>query len=78
MCLGIPAQIVEVHARQGVSRPAVVRRVDGAETPADLAMLPEATLGDFVILHSGYAVCMLSTEEASHAIELLTEGGLVM
>lgn len=77
MCIGIPAEIVAIGRVSGVSRPATVRRPDGVETPADLVMLPDASVGDFVIVHSGYAVSLLADEEASMAIELLTKGGTV-
>lgn len=77
MCIGIPAEIIATGKVSGVSRPATVRRPDGIVTPADLVMLPEASVGDFVIVHSGYAVSLLTDQEASMAIELLTKGGSV-
>ena len=73
MCLGIPARIVSVDLSDPFSRPAVLRRDDGTEMVADLAMVPEAGPGDYVVTHSGFAVSLLTGEEARRAIALHNE-----
>lgn len=73
MCLGIPARVVSVDLSDQVSRPAVLTRSDGIEIRADLAMVPEAGPGDYVVTHSGFAVSLLTCEEARQAIGLLDE-----
>ncbi len=77
MCLGIPARIVYIQEPDGLSRPAMSRRSDGTEMKLDLAMVPDAVPGDYVIAHSGFALSLLTEEEAREAIDLLNyfEGG---
>ena len=73
MCLGIPARIVSVDLSDQTSRPAVLKRNDGTEITADLAMVPEAGPGDYVVTHSGFAISVLTEEEARQAIGLFDE-----
>lgn len=73
MCLGIPAQVVSVEMSDRFSRPAILRRSDGSEMKADLAMVPEAGPGDYVVTHSGFAVSLLTEEQAREAIGLLNK-----
>lgn len=75
MCLGIPARVLSVSDAEGISRPALVLRGDGARIPADLAMVPDAAVGDYVVTHSGFAVSILTKEEALEATRLLNETG---
>jgi hydrogenase expression/formation protein HypC len=70
MCLAIPARIISIGQGAGASRPATVR-VGGIERPVDLSLVPEATVGDYVVTHSGYAISVLSRERAVETIEML-------
>lgn len=55
MCVAVPGRIVSIGERSGPSIPA--RVVFGeVERDVDLAMVPEAKIGDQVIAHSGYAI----------------------
>lgn len=55
MCVAIPGRIVSIGERSGPSIPA--RVIFGeVERDIDLAMVPEAGVGDLVIVHSGYAI----------------------
>ena len=69
MCLGIPGKVVEI-SDEGVLRMA---RVDfgGVRKEACLAYLPEVVLGDYVIVHVGFAISRLDEEEAMRTLELL-------
>jgi hydrogenase expression/formation protein HypC len=73
MCLGTLARIVSVNTSDGVSRPAVLKGPDGTEMMADLAMIPEATPGDYAVIHSGFAISLLTEAEAREAMRLLAE-----
>jgi hydrogenase expression/formation protein HypC len=73
MCLGIPARVISVNLSGEASRPAVLKRIDGTEMKADLAMVPEAVPGDYVVTHSGFAVSLLTEAEARRAISLFEE-----
>lgn len=55
MCAAIPGQVVEIGDRSNVHIPS---RVDlgGTLAEVDLILVPDARIGDFVIVHSGYAI----------------------
>jgi hydrogenase expression/formation protein HypC len=69
MCLGIPGKVVEIDD-EGELRMA---RVDfgGVRKEACLAYVPEVQLGDYVIVHVGFAISRLDEEEAQKTLELL-------
>ena len=75
MCLAIPGKIVEFHNSDGVR----MSKVDfgGVAREACLEYLPEAGLGDFVLVHAGFAISKVEPEEAARTLKLLAEmGGL--
>jgi hydrogenase expression/formation protein HypC len=69
MCLGIPGKVVEIRD----DGPLRMARVDfgGVRKEACLAYLPEVGLGDYVIVHVGFAISQLDEEEARKTLELL-------
>lgn len=71
MCLGIPGKIVEKYERDGLP----MGRVDfgGALREACLSYVPEASVGDYVLIHVGFAINRLSEEEAQETLALLQE-----
>lgn len=71
MCLAIPAQIVELK-EEGMAR----ARVGESETylNTSVMLLPEpAEVGDYVIIHAGFALHKLNREEAQETLRLLRE-----
>lgn len=71
MCLAIPAQIVELK-EQGMAR----ARVGESQTylNASVMLLPEAVeIGDYVIVHAGFAMHKLNKDEALETLRLLRE-----
>ena len=69
MCLGIPGKVVEI-SDEG---PLKMARVDfgGVRKEACLAYVPEVQLGDYVIVHVGFAISQVDEEEALRTLELL-------
>ena len=67
MCLGIPAKII---SRNGDLAKVMV---GGVEYTASLQLLPESGVGDFVIIHAGFAIEKIDPEEAAHTIKLFQE-----
>jgi hydrogenase expression/formation protein HypC len=69
MCLGIPGKVVEINDEG----PLRMARVDfgGVRKEACLAYLPEVVLGDYVIVHVGFAISQLDEEEAHKTLEIL-------
>ena len=79
MCLGIPGKVVEIRD-DGAMRMATVD-YGGARKEACLAYVPAVGLGDYVIVHVGFAISQLDEEEALRTLELLRmmdEEGLAM
>ena len=71
MCLAVPGKIVNFHDLDGVK----MARVDfgGITREACLEYLPEAGIGDYVLVHAGFAISRISPEEAQRTYEYLTE-----
>ncbi len=71
MCLGVPGKIIETYQQQGLR----MGRVDfgGTVLEACLAYVPEAEVGDYVVVHVGFAISRLSAEEAERTLRLLHE-----
>jgi hydrogenase expression/formation protein HypC len=78
MCLGIPGRIVEITATDAE---ALMRmgKVDfgGIAREVCLAYVPEADVGDFVIVHAGFAITQLDETEARETIALMVEAGIL-
>jgi hydrogenase expression/formation protein HypC len=65
MCLAIPMKIVRIQE----DGKAVVRQ-DNLETQTDISLLQDAKVGDYVIIHAGYAIERLDLEDAQERLEL--------
>lgn len=75
MCLAIPGRILETEERDG-NRLAKVQ-FGGITRQAFLNFVPEAQVGDYVIVHVGFAISRLDEEEARRTFEALESMGLV-
>jgi hydrogenase expression/formation protein HypC len=76
MCLGIPGRVVEIRDDGGLP----MGKVDfgGVRKDACLAYIPEVQLGDYVIIHVGFAISRVDEDEALRTLEILaTMGDLV-
>ena len=71
MCLGVPGKIIEIYRKQGLS----MAKVDfsGVTREACIEHVPEAQVGDYAVIHVGFAISLLSEEEALQSIDLLRE-----
>ncbi len=68
MCLAIPAEITEIKGEMATVR------VGGALRKASLLLLPEEPkVGDFVIVHAGFALHRVDPDEARESLRLLRE-----
>ena len=67
MCLGIPAQLVEVHGELATAE------VSGVRREISTALVPDAQVGDWVLVHVGFALHTIDEEEAARTLELLEE-----
>lgn len=71
MCLGVPGQIVEIYEANGLK----MGKIDfgGVTREACLAYVPEAQVGEYTIIHVGFALNVISEEEALETLALLRE-----
>jgi hydrogenase expression/formation protein HypC len=67
MCLAIPSKIVEIQNGMATID------VDGVQRSASLMLLEDACVGDFVIVHAGFAIQKLDAASAADSIRLLRE-----
>ncbi|HOG57947.1 MAG TPA: HypC/HybG/HupF family hydrogenase formation chaperone [Anaerolineaceae bacterium] len=71
MCLGIPGKIIRLYDLDGTA----MANVDfgGVQQEVCVAAVPGVQLGQYVIVHAGFALNMLSEEEAQETMRLLKE-----
>ncbi|HNX07827.1 MAG TPA: HypC/HybG/HupF family hydrogenase formation chaperone [Bacteroidales bacterium] len=69
MCLGIPSKIVSIDGDNAVVS------VGGTRVEASLQLLTDVKVGDFVLLHTGFAIEKISPEEAEETLTLLKKLG---
>jgi len=67
MCLAIPAQIKSVDGFEGEVE------IGGVGRTISLWLTPEAQVGDYVYVHTGYAISVVDEEEALESLRLLRE-----
>jgi hydrogenase expression/formation protein HypC len=67
MCLAIPALIKSIKGEQAVAE------IEGVTREVSLQLTPEAKVGDYVLLHTGYAISVIDPEEAEETLKLLRE-----
>jgi hydrogenase expression/formation protein HypC len=68
MCLALPARIVELQ-----SADQAFVELGGVRKSVSIALIPEARLGDYVIVHVGHAIGVLDAEEAEKTLALFAE-----
>jgi hydrogenase expression/formation protein HypC len=67
MCLAIPALIKSIDGSEAEVE------IGGIGRRASLMLTPEARVGDYVLLHTGYAINIVDQEEAEATLSLLEE-----
>lgn len=73
MCLGIPGKILGFFDQRGLRMAKV--QFGGIVREACLQYLPEANVGDYVVVHVGFAISKIDEEEAARTYKLLEEMG---
>jgi len=71
MCLAVPGRILEIYEKQELK----MAKVDfsGVTREACIEHVPEAKIGDYAIVHVGFAISLLSEEEAQESIDLIRQ-----
>jgi len=67
MCLAIPARVIQVEEGLGLVE------LGGVVREASFMLLPDVQVGDYVLLHAGYALQKMDEAEAEETLRLLAE-----
>lgn len=67
MCLAIPALVKSINGRQAEVE------VGGVGRKVSIWLTPEVKVGDYVLLHTGYAISIINEAEAEETLRLLQE-----
>ena len=70
MCVALPARVDRIDSRTSTSIPGRAT-VGRSQITVDLILVPEVAVGDYVIVHSGYAIAIVPEEEAEKSRALL-------
>jgi len=69
MCVALPCRLIEIEGNRGVAE------IGGSRVKTRLDMLPDVQLGDYVLVHAGFAIQKVDEEEAHRTLEMLDEIG---
>jgi hydrogenase expression/formation protein HypC len=75
MCLGVPGKVIEINETGGIR----MGKVDfgGIIKEACLAYVPEVEIGDYTIIHVGFAITKLDEKSAQESLALFREMGML-
>jgi hydrogenase expression/formation protein HypC len=71
MCLGIPGKVIEIYDTEGT----LMSKVDfgGVIQEVCVATVPEVQVGQYVLVHAGFALNLMTDQEAQETIQLLED-----
>jgi hydrogenase expression/formation protein HypC len=71
MCLAVPGKIIEISEQEGLR----MAKVDygGVFRETCLDYVPEAKVGDYCVIHVGFAISLMNEKEALETLSLLKE-----
>lgn len=72
MCLAVPAQVVSLDRESDTA----VVTVDNVRVEISLALVDDVRVGDYVLVHVGYALNKIDEQEAQQTLALFAEAGL--
>lgn len=75
MCLGIPGKIVELYPQADLDLPSGKVEFGGVYKNICLAYTPDAKVGDYVLVHVGFAISIIDENEAQEIFGYLNEIG---
>jgi len=71
MCLAIPGKIISIENQVDIVFRFAKVSFDGIVKQVNLAMVPEAKIGDYVLVHVGSAISIVDEEEAKQTMDIL-------
>jgi hydrogenase expression/formation protein HypC len=72
MCLAVPGQLLSIEGDDDLTRQGRVA-FGGIVKQVNLAYVPEAAVGDYVLVHAGFAITVVDTAEALRTLAYLAE-----
>ncbi|PKK85015.1 MAG: HypC/HybG/HupF family hydrogenase formation chaperone [candidate division Zixibacteria bacterium HGW-Zixibacteria-1] len=72
MCLAIPGKVVSIESDDSLSRTGKVS-FGGVLKEINLTLVPEAGIGNYVLVHAGFAISTVNEEEANQTFEYLRQ-----
>jgi hydrogenase expression/formation protein HypC len=72
MCLAIPGRIEKIDGAEGIRRTGAVS-FGGVLRDVNLAYVPQAAVGDYVMVHVGFALSVVDADEAAQVFEYLKQ-----
>ena len=72
MCLAIPSKIIHIHNKMATIN------VDGVQRQVSLLLLEDAAVGDYVIVHAGFAIHKIDEATALETIQFLKEAAALV
>ena len=67
MCLAVPVQVVSIQGNNADVE------IGGVKRLVSIALTPEVKIGDYVLLHTGYAINVIDEEEAQETLKLFEQ-----
>jgi hydrogenase expression/formation protein HypC len=67
MCLAIPAKVTKIAGLEGIVE------IGGVSRKTNLMLTPEAKVGDYVLLHTGFAISVVDEQEAMETLRLIED-----
>ena len=71
MCLALPAEVISIDDDNATVS------LEGMKKNISLALVEDVKIGDFVLVHVGYALHKVSKEEAARTLSLMSEAGIL-
>lgn len=72
MCLALPARVVSLENEE-----MAVVALEGVKKKISLALVEDVLVGDYVLVHVGYALHKVSEEEANRTLAMMSEAGVL-
>jgi hydrogenase expression/formation protein HypC len=67
MCLAVPVKVVSIEGNEAEVE------IGGVSRRVSIVLTPEARVGDYVLLHTGYAINVINEAEAQETLKILEE-----
>lgn len=71
MCVAVPSKIVAIEGNTAIVE------VTGSRSSARLDLIEDAQVGDYVLVHAGFAISKVDADEAQETLGLMSEVGLI-